>query len=110
MQFFLLLCNRSNHFKLFSGGWWSLTSHNPEVSAQLPAGIELKSREVATAKTLKHQTTPIITSSFEDLMDSEVVKLFDGCFLFVLTLKFIFIAQVLKLHGRESAVAHEYEP
>lgn len=43
-------------------------------------------------------------------MDSEVVKLFDGYFLFVLTLKFIFIAQVLKLHRRESAVAHEYEP
>lgn len=34
---------------------------------------------------------PAITSSSEDLMDSEVVKLFDGYFLFVLTLKFIFI-------------------
>lgn len=42
-------------------------------------------------------------------MDSKVVKLFDGYFLFVLTLKFIFITQV-SLHGRDGSGAHEAEP
>lgn len=37
-------------------------------------------------------------------MDSEVVKLFDGYFLFVLTLKLLFIAPAWFL-----AVAHEHE-
>lgn len=44
----------------------------------------------------ERQSLPAITSSFEDLMDSEVVKLFDGYFLFVLTLKFIFIAEAVR--------------
>lgn len=43
--------------------------------------------------TIRLHSLPAITSSFEDLMDSEVVKLLDGYFLFVLTLNFIFITQ-----------------
>lgn len=42
-------------------------------------------------------------------MDSEVVKLFDVYFLFVLTLKFIFITQV-SLDGKDGSGAHESEP
>lgn len=78
-----------------------LLTYEFEVSAQLPAYLHKScsrkkralQHEERSDNTSEHQSLPAITSSFEDLMDSEVVKLFDGYFLFVLTLKFIFITR-----------------